>query len=88
MKRQIQPGKVRALRATATDDGIFTILAADHRDSLKVMINPHDLNSVPADIVTKIKLAITREVVPLASGALLDPVYGGPQAIMLSLIHI
>ena len=73
---------MRALRATATDEGIFTILAADHRDSLKVMINPDDIDTVPADLVTQIKLDICREVVPLASGALLDPVYGGPQAIM------
>lgn len=82
MKRDILPGKVRALRATATDAGIFTILAADHRDSLKVMLNPEDLDAVPAEVVTGIKLDITREVVPLASGTLLDPVYGGPQAIM------
>ena len=82
MKREIQLGKVRALRATANDEGIFTILAADHRDSMKVMINPEDLNAVPADVVTELKLAITREIVPLASGTLLDPVYGGPQAIM------
>ena len=42
MKKTLQAGKVRALRATATDDGIFTILAADHRDSMKVMINPDE----------------------------------------------
>jgi len=82
MKRQIAAGKVRALRATATDEGMFTILAADHRDSMKVMINPDDLSAVPAEIVTEMKLDITREIVPLASGTLLDPVYGGPQAIM------
>ena len=82
MKREIQPGKVRALRATANDKGLFTILAADHRDSLKVMINPDDMNAVSADVVTQIKLDICREIVPLASGTLLDPIYGGPQAIM------
>lgn len=81
-KRQIQPGKVRALRATANENGIFTILAADHRDSLKQMMNAEDLNVVPAADVTALKLDITREIVPLASGVLLDPVYGGPQAIM------
>ena len=82
MKRTIEAGKVRALRATATDEGIFTILAADHRDSMKVMMNPEDLEAVPASAVTELKLDICREIVPLASGTLLDPVYGGPQAIM------
>ncbi|MEM7797986.1 MAG: tagatose 1,6-diphosphate aldolase [Chloroflexota bacterium] len=79
--RNIELGKVRALTATANARGIFTILAVDHRDSLKVMLNPDDLSAVPASTVTQIKLDIVREVVPLASGTLIDPVYGAPQAI-------
>lgn len=82
MKHTLQPGKVRALRATATAKGIFTILAADHRDSLKVMVNPENLRAVSASYVTQLKLEICRELIGFASGVLLDPVYGAPQAIM------
>lgn len=81
-KHTLMPGKVRALRATATDSGIFTILAADHRDSLKVMINAEDITAVSDHHVTQIKLDICRELIGYASAVLLDPVYGAPQAIM------
>ena len=43
--RTLSVGKIRGLQTTATKAGIFTILAIDHRDSLRVIINPDD----PAD---------------------------------------
>jgi tagatose-1,6-bisphosphate aldolase len=32
-------GKVRALQQCATANGIFTILAADHRDAMRIIID-------------------------------------------------
>ncbi len=74
-------GRARALQASASANGVFTILAIDHRDALRVMINRADPASVPADMLTAIKLDVVRHLAPLASAVLLDPLYGAAQAI-------
>jgi len=33
-------GKIRGLQQVANESGTFTVLAMDHRDSFKKMINP------------------------------------------------
>lgn len=79
--RLISPPQARGLQASATDRGIFTILAIDHRPSLREMVNPGAPASVSAETLTDIKLAVVRELAPLASGVLLDPEYGAAQMI-------
>ncbi len=78
----LSPGKIRALQTTSTEGGIFMILAADHRDSMRALINAEDPASVPAARLTELKLALVKHVAPLASGVMLDPVYSAPQAIV------
>ena len=78
----LSPGKIRALQTTATSDGIFTILAMDHRDSLRVVLNPEQPDSVPAAELVALKLDVIREISPLASAVMVDPVYSAAQAVV------
>lgn len=77
----LSPGKIRSLQACATPEGVFAILAADHRDSLRVLIAPESPGSVPAARLTEIKLAVVNQLAPATSAVLLDPIYSAAQAI-------
>jgi tagatose-1,6-bisphosphate aldolase len=79
---QLAPGKARGLQACATPEGTFAILAMDHRDSLRAIIAPDAPQTVSAERLTEIKLAIVRHLAPAASAILLDPVYSAGQAIV------
>ena len=81
MSKEISVGKARALQQTANERNLFTILAVDHRDSMRVMINPDDINAVPAEVLTQTKIDICKILAPHSSAVMLDPVYGGGQAI-------
>jgi len=74
-------GKVRGLQATSSPHGVFTILAQDHRDSLRRFICPSDPESVPAEQMTAWKRRIVSTLGPYASAVLLDPQYGAGQCI-------
>lgn len=78
MTMTISVGRARGLQASATARGIFTILAVDHRDSLRVIMNPDTPEE--ADLGDA-KLAILRHLAPLTSAVLLDPVHSAAQAI-------
>ncbi len=81
MPKLFSLGRRRALQASSTANGIFTILAADHRDALRVMVNRDAPDSVSAETLTDIKLALVKQLAPLASAVLLDPIYSARQAI-------
>ena len=71
------PGKQRGLDTLSTPEGVFAILAIDHRDSLRAVI-PGD----PSDAeLTELKLDIIRGVGTRASGFMLEPELSLPQAI-------
>ncbi len=74
-------GKIRALDTLSDANGIFHILAIDHRDSLRVLMDPDQPEKVPAESITDLKLAIVREIGALATAVMLDPVYGIGQAV-------
>jgi len=74
-------GKMRALQQGATADGVFTILAADHRDAMRTMIDAADPQGVSSQTLTGIKLDIVRSLSGLPSAVLLDPLYSAAQAI-------
>ena len=76
------PGKARRIQTVADSRGVFKILAADHRDSMRALIDPDHPEDVPASTLTDIKLAVIRGVGAMASGVLLDPVYSAQQAIV------
>ncbi len=74
-------GKMRGLQTTSTKNGIFNILAIDHRDSLRVVIDPDHPEAVPAAILTELKLAIIEQIAPHATAVMLEPEYSAAQAI-------
>jgi tagatose-1,6-bisphosphate aldolase len=74
-------GKARALQQCATASGVFTILAADHRDAMRTMLDAADPQRVSSQTLTDIKLDIVRSLSDLPSAVLLDPLYGAAQAI-------
>lgn len=78
----LPPGKIRALQTTSTPTGLFNILAIDHRDSLRVLLNPNDPGNVPAAAITELKLAIVEALAPLATAVMLEPEYSAAQAIV------
>jgi tagatose-1,6-bisphosphate aldolase len=60
---------------------VFTILAVDHRDAMRAMLNRDQPETVPAAQLTEIKLSIVKTIGPFASAVLLDPVYSMGQVI-------
>ena len=74
-------GKARALQQCANAGGVFTILAADHRDAMRAMINATHPQDVSSQTLTDIKLDIVRSLSDLPSAVLLDPLYSAAQAI-------
>jgi tagatose 1,6-diphosphate aldolase len=77
----LTPGKVRRLSTLSSAAGTFKILAADHRDSMRVIIDPDNPDGVPAQALTDIKMSLLREVAPYATAVMLDPVYSAAQAV-------
>ena len=74
-------GKARALQQCATESGVFTILAADHRDAMRTMIDAAHPQDVSSQTLTGIKLDIVRSLRDLPSAVLLDPLYSAAQAV-------
>jgi tagatose 1,6-diphosphate aldolase len=74
-------GKARALQQCATAGGVFTILAVDHRDAMRTMIDAVRPQDVSSRKLTDIKLDIVRSLSDLPSAVLLDPLYSAAQAI-------
>ena len=67
-------GKVCALQSASTGGGVFTILAVDHRDAMRAMLNREKPETVPAKQLTDIKLSIVEMIGLLATSVLLEPV--------------
>jgi tagatose-1,6-bisphosphate aldolase len=82
MSLSLTPGKIRRIQAVADRRGLFKILAVDHRDSMRTLIDPQSPAAVPSSTLTDIKLAVIRGVGSHPSGLLLDPVYSAAQAIV------
>ena len=80
--QSLSPGKIRALQTTSTKNGIFNILAIDHRDSLRVLLNRDQPEAVPAAKLTELKLAIVKQIAPHATAVMLEPEYSAAQAIV------
>jgi tagatose 1,6-diphosphate aldolase len=77
----ISVGKRRGLQATSSGQGLFTILAFDHRGSLRRALCPEAPDTVSYADVVSFKLEVLGALAPRASGVLLDPIYGAAQAV-------
>jgi tagatose 1,6-diphosphate aldolase len=74
-------GKIRGLSATSTPEGVFTILAFDHRQSFVRMLSPGGAEAPSYEQIVTAKSAVVRALGPHASGVLLDPLYSAAQCI-------
>lgn len=74
-------GKVRGLRATSTAQGVFTVLAFDHRQSFAKMLPSANGHPASYEQVVTAKCAVVEALAPSSSAVLLDPVYGAAQTI-------
>ena len=63
------------------DRGRLSILAIDHRDSLRQFLRPDDPDSLPSGEITALKIELVRGIADLASGVMLEPEYSIPQVI-------
>ncbi|MDJ0770188.1 MAG: DUF2090 domain-containing protein [Ilumatobacter sp.] len=63
------------------DAGWFRVLAVDHRDSLRVFLQPDDPDSVATETMTDIKRELVRAISPHATGVMLEPEYSIPQLV-------
>lgn len=79
--KQVGLGKYRALGRASTPEGDFNILALDHSDALKRALNPAAPHRVTVEQIVAFKQQVVAALAPEASGVLLDPIYGAPQAI-------
>jgi tagatose 1,6-diphosphate aldolase len=79
--RNLAIGKRRGLISTSTEDGVFTVLAFDHRQSFVKMVNPDINKPATYNQVVAAKLDVIEILSPIASAVLLDPLYGASQSI-------
>ncbi len=80
MKR-LSIGKIRGLQEIANPDGIFTICAMDHRNSLRRMIHEENPEDVNYEEVVEHKIELCSSLAEYASAVLLDPIFGAAQCI-------
>ena len=77
----LQLGAMRGLQQCASASGRFTIVALDHRQSLRKMLRPQNPESVSYEELVEFKRAAVRALAPSATGVLLDPELGAAQCI-------
>lgn len=61
--------------------GLFRVLAVDHRDSLRLFLEPTAPGAVPSELLTSIKADLVRAISPHATGVMLEPEYSIPHLI-------
>ena len=74
-------GKTRRLQQCATPEGVFSVLAIDHRNNLRRSLNPQAPSTVPDEVLVEFKLAVVEALAPASSSVLIDPMYGAGPAI-------
>ena len=75
-------GRLRGLRACASERGTFTVLALDHRQNLRHELRPDAPDSVSYDEMVAFKRTVVRALAPGATGVLLDPEIGAAQCLV------
>ncbi|CAN5845990.1 tagatose 1,6-diphosphate aldolase [soil metagenome] len=72
----LTPGKARGLQATATERGVFNILALDHRQNLRRLLSPDHPEAASFSEMREFKRTVASEIGVSASAVLLDPEIG------------
>src|SRR6185436_956252 len=79
----ISPGKLKHMKALSNKDGIIAAAAMDQRGSLKKSIAAAkgvDQKAISDDMMSEVKVAVSKILTPHASAILLDPEWGLPAA--------
>jgi tagatose 1,6-diphosphate aldolase len=71
----------RSLRGISDEAGRFSILAIDHRDSMRRFLEPSDPGSIDPAKITALKVELVRGLADLATGVMLEPEFSIPQVI-------
>lgn len=74
-------GKLRRLQQCSTPDGMFVVVALDHRDDLRRLLKPNEPESLSYAEMGAFKSDVVRFLAPVSSAVLLDPEFGAAQAI-------
>ena len=74
-------GKLRRLQQCSTPDGMFVVVALDHRDDLRRLLKPNEPESLSYAEMVAFKSDVVRVLAPVSSAVLLDPEFGAAQAI-------
>jgi tagatose-1,6-bisphosphate aldolase len=82
--RTIAPAKT--LDDIAGEDGIFSIIAMDQRNTLRRMFAAVGIEATDEDLRTS-KADVARALTPMASGILFDPTYGVPAVTGTGALH-
>ena len=80
-KKVLSIGKLRGLQRLSTSTGAIALLAVDHRNNLRTLLQPDSPGTVPETELVEIKKQVVRELGPYGSGVQLDPVYGAAQCV-------
>jgi len=75
-------GTLRGLDACASTTGRLAVLALDHRNNLRRMLDPDDPDAVTYGQLVAAKRAVIRALMGTASGVLLDPELGAAHAVI------
>lgn len=75
-------GTLRGLDACASPHGMFTVLALDHRNNLRRILQPDVPESVGYSQLVEFKRSVLAPLASASSGVLLDPEVGAAQAIV------
>lgn len=81
----ITVGKALGIARCSTRSGVFSVLALDHRNNLRRVLNPEDPEQVSYQQVVNLKAEIITSLVGESSAVLLDPQYGLSRSTLASL---
>jgi len=76
-------GKTRHLQQCATPRGALAVLALDHRNNLRQLLNPDAPGEVSSDELVAFKGSLVHSLAPVSSAVLLDPEFSAAQCITL-----
>lgn len=79
--RSLTIGKLRGLQQCSDERGTLAVLALDHRNNLRQALRPRAPEEVTAGDLVAFKQEVVAGVAEAATAVLLDPEFGGAQAI-------
>lgn len=82
--RSLSIGKYRGLQQCANAKGGFSILALDHRNNLRRLLQLDESDKNLADRMAAFKRSIVSSLSSVSSAFLLDPLYGAAQSVAAS----